>query len=84
MPNFAGLITIDPKRSIGSITAMVTMEEVSYLGKEMGIGERHGTLSPGHIRFQSGESRLKVITSGLGRVRFCGVAGSVAGVMPCN
>ncbi len=62
----------------------VTMEEISYLGKEMGIGERHGTLSPGHIRFQSGESRLKVITSGLGRVRLCGVAGSVAGVMPCN
>ena len=62
----------------------VTMDEISYLGNEMGIGERHGTLSPGHIRFQSGESRLKVITSGLGRVRLCGVAGSVAGVMPCN
>ncbi|MDT4802992.1 hypothetical protein FQZ97_357250 [compost metagenome] len=28
MPNFAGLITIDPKRSIGPITAMVTLEEV--------------------------------------------------------
>jgi hypothetical protein len=29
MPNFAGLITIDPKRSIVPITAMVTLEEVS-------------------------------------------------------
>lgn len=29
MPNFAGFITIDPKRSIGSITAHVTMEEVA-------------------------------------------------------
>ncbi|KAF1069157.1 MAG: hypothetical protein GAK45_01178 [Pseudomonas citronellolis] len=28
MPNYAGLISIDPKRSIGSITAMVTLEEV--------------------------------------------------------
>lgn len=29
MPNFAGFITIDPKRSIGSIVAHVTMEEVA-------------------------------------------------------
>jgi len=29
MPNFAGFITIDPKRSIGSIVAHVTLEEVS-------------------------------------------------------
>lgn len=29
MPNFAGLITIDPLRSIGSIVAHVTLEEVS-------------------------------------------------------
>ncbi|WP_425327623.1 phage baseplate protein [Pseudomonas nitroreducens] len=29
MPNFAGLISIDPKRSIGPITAMVTLEELS-------------------------------------------------------
>lgn len=29
MPNFAGFITIDPKRSIGSIVAHVTMEEIS-------------------------------------------------------
>lgn len=29
MPNFAGLITIDPKRSIGSIVAQVTMEEIA-------------------------------------------------------
>jgi len=28
MPNFAGFITIDPKRSIGSIVAHVTIEEV--------------------------------------------------------
>lgn len=28
MPNFAGLISIDPKRSIGPITAMVTLEEL--------------------------------------------------------
>ena len=28
MPNFAGLISIDPKRAIGPITAMVTLEEL--------------------------------------------------------
>jgi len=29
MPNFAGLITIDPERYIGPITAQVTLEEIS-------------------------------------------------------
>lgn len=61
----------------------VTLVEIAYLGGEMGVGSRHGTLSPGHILLRSGSQQLKVITSGLGRVRFCSPDGQLAGVSPC-
>ena len=61
----------------------VTLSEIAYLGEELGIGSRHGTLSPGHILLRSGSLQLKVITSGLGRVRFCSMGGQLAGVSPC-
>ena len=61
----------------------VSLAEVAYQGEELGVGGRHGTLSPGHILLRSGNLQLKVITSGLGRVRFCSVGGQLAGVSAC-
>lgn len=61
----------------------VALAEIAYLGEELGVGSRHGTLSPGHILLSSGSLQLKVITSGLGRVRFCSPGGALPGVSAC-
>jgi len=79
MPNFAGLITIDPKRSIDSIVAHVTMEEV-------GTDELQTTDHPVESSADITDHAFKkpaelVIRCGWSNASLAGVIGAVKGLI---
>ena len=62
----------------------VSLSEADYGSATLGIGSRRATMSPGHATFSLGSKQVKVVTSSLGRVRFCSLSGtSIAGMAAC-
>lgn len=66
----------------------VGISDVTYGSDVLGIGARRATMSSGHVTFSLGSKQVKVISSGLGRVRLCNPASgspstSISGIASC-
>ncbi|MEE3504831.1 hypothetical protein QN399_00890 [Pseudomonas sp. 10C3] len=79
MPNFAGLITIDPKRSIGSIVAQVTMEEVA--NDELQITEHPVELGANITDHSFKKPPDLYIRCGWSNASLAGVLGGITGLV---
>jgi hypothetical protein len=79
MPNFAGFITIDPKRSIGSIVAHVTMEEVAT--DELQITEHPVELGANITDHAFKKPADLIVRCGWSNASLAGVLGGVKGLV---
>lgn len=79
MPNFAGFITIDPKRSIGSIVAHVTMEEVAT--DELQITEHPVELGANITDHAFKKPADLIVRCGWSNASLAGVIGAVKGLI---
>lgn len=79
MPNFAGFITIDPKRSIGGIVAHVTMEEVGT--DELQITEHPVELGANITDHAFKKPPDLVVRCGWSNASLAGVLGGVKGLV---